>query len=123
MSGRKLSHGILLHLVIVSALLLWAQTECRTVSRRDEVPLRDEEGGKYLLNQLMREARMKLQQVRAAVEEETGVEVWNRLSVDNFPSFIYNLCSMYYVVPDCLGEMFGDEFDISSIAETVCLGS
>lgn len=41
----------------------------------------------------------------------------------NLPPFIYNMCAMYYVVPDCMEEMFGDEFDISSMLEEICPAS
>ncbi len=57
--------------------------------------------------------------------EAAGLQIqnsykWFMSYGDNFPSFLYNLCALYYVVPDCLGEMFGDEFDIESIVEDVC---
>ncbi len=38
----------------------------------------------------------------------------------DLPPFIYNMCAIYYVVPDCMAEMFGDEFDISSMLEEIC---
>ena len=38
----------------------------------------------------------------------------------NLPPFIYNMCALYYVVPDCVGEMFGEEFDIASLIAEIC---
>ena len=38
----------------------------------------------------------------------------------NLPPFLYNMCAMYYVVPDCMDEMFGEEFDIASLIAEVC---
>lgn len=44
----------------------------------------------------------------------------------NLPPFIYDLCALYYMVPDCLSEMFGeeiedfDDFDVSSMLDEIC---
>ena len=43
----------------------------------------------------------------------------NRWYID-LPPFIYNMCALYYVVPDCVSEMFGEEFDVSSMLEEIC---
>ena len=38
----------------------------------------------------------------------------------NLPPFIYNMCALYYIMPDCLEELFGDDFDIASLVQEVC---
>lgn len=44
----------------------------------------------------------------------------HRWFMANLPELLYNLCAVYYVMPDCLTEMFGEEFDISSMIEQIC---
>lgn len=36
------------------------------------------------------------------------------------PTVLYNLCALYYVSPDCLDELFGEDFDITTIVEEIC---
>ena len=38
----------------------------------------------------------------------------------NLPPFLYNMCALYYVVPDCIDEMFGEDFDIASMLAEIC---
>ena len=56
-----------------------------------------------------------------------GVELRNfktsRYYFDNLPPFIYNMCALYYVMPDCLDELFGEDFDIASLIQEVCPSS
>ena len=40
--------------------------------------------------------------------------------LSQLPTVLYNLCALYYVSPECLGEMFGEEFDIASVVEQFC---
>ncbi len=39
---------------------------------------------------------------------------------DNMPPFVSNLCTLYYLWPECLDDMFGDDVDMTSMAEQVC---
>ena len=41
----------------------------------------------------------------------------------NLPPFLYNMCALYYVMPDCLEELFGEDFDIASLIAEVCPSS
>lgn len=52
----------------------------------------------------------------AQLSRDTKDEKW----YVNLPPFIYNMCALYYVVPDCLSEVFGEDFDVSSMLEEIC---
>ena len=63
---------------------------------------------------------------RAMVKVQEGKDLQadlkgnNRWSFNQLPSMIYNLCALYYVSPDCLDDLFGEDFDISSILADIC---
>lgn len=58
---------------------------------------------------------------RAQSDGETTLKTYkNYRWYINLPPFLYNMCALYYVVPDCLDEMFGEEFDMASLVAEVC---
>lgn len=44
----------------------------------------------------------------------------HRWFMDQLPTVLYNLCALYYVSPDCLDDLFGEDFDITSMVEEIC---
>lgn len=44
----------------------------------------------------------------------------HRWFMNQLPTILYNLCALYYVSPDCLDDLFGEDFDISSMVAEIC---
>ena len=63
-------------------------------------------------------------EVRSYHEKSSGENLQNykdyRWFMNQLPTVLYNLCALYYVSPDCLDEMFGEEFDMTSLIEGIC---
>ncbi len=57
---------------------------------------------------------------RAVAHRVDLKEVQSHRWFNQMPSILYNLCALYYINPDCLDDLFGEDFDISSMVAEVC---
>jgi len=44
----------------------------------------------------------------------------SRWFMNQLPPMIYNLCALYYVSPESLDNLFGEEFDVTSMVAEIC---